>query len=98
MALVLNNTVHVENYDVPDGRGTFEAGTPKSELPDWAVAKIGDHCYSDDSEEPVDEEVEEDTASDLHSLTVAELRELATQRGVDAPATAKKADLIEVLS
>jgi hypothetical protein len=41
-----------------------------------------------------------DTASDvneLDDLTVAELRDLAEERGVDVPSDAKKADLVAAL-
>ena len=35
---------------------------------------------------------------DLSSLTVANLKQLASQRGVEVPAGAKKDDLVELLS
>jgi hypothetical protein len=39
-----------------------------------------------------------DEASDLEALTVAELRELAAERGVDLDGLTKKADILEALS
>lgn len=43
-------------------------------------------------------EVKEETTTDLTSLTVAQLREIAKSKGVKGYSTLKKAELIEVLS
>jgi len=43
-------------------------------------------------------EVKEETTTDLNSLTVAQLREMAKSKGVKGYSTLKKAELIEVLS
>lgn len=45
---------------------------------------------------PLDQPVQE-TARDLSALTVAQLRELCDERGIDHPSRATKAQLIQLL-
>lgn len=46
----LTQTVHVA--DDEHSSTAFAPGTPQSDLPAWALAKIGAHAFYDDGDEP----------------------------------------------
>lgn len=96
MALVAKTEFHVTHPDFDVTR--FEKGFPKDELPEEYVALVGDHIWEDDGKDaaPAAPAVEEPKGDDLDSKTVAELKELAADKGVEVSSN-KKAEILEAI-
>ena len=99
MALVAKTEFHVTHSDFDVTR--FEKGFPKDELPEEYLALVGDHVWEDDGKDaapavPAAPAVEEPKGDDLDSKTVAELKELASDKGVEVTSN-KKAEILEAL-
>lgn len=81
------------------GGSNFTPHQPWNGVNYGASVQRCNECGAVADETPVaPEQADEPVAEDLSALTVARLREIATERGVDVPKAANKAALIEALT
>lgn len=78
-----------------DGVATAESLHPEREL---ALRQHGFTIEADLDVEAPFQEALGDPIIDLTSLTIAELREIADQEGIELPAKARKDEIVEILS
>lgn len=93
MALVAKTEFHVTHPDFDVTR--YEKGFPKDELPEEYLALVGDHVWEDDGKDAAPA-VEAPKGDGLDSKTVAELKELAAENGVEVSSN-KKAEILEAI-
>ena len=92
----LGTDTTVTNRETGDSQ-TFPAGTSESDLPEWANIDNESAWATPPGGPESPEDVEEFHTGDYADYTVPQLIEMVNDRNLDAPANARKADLISVL-
>lgn len=88
----------VSYVHVFDDAGEPHAFGPDDDVPQWALAKMGEHCFVQDDESDTDEDIEGEPPRSGKGSGAAAWAKFATANGVDVPEGASREEIIGLLT